>query len=157
MNKNRLIRHILFIAFAASLLITYVILYLVSKNDSGVYNWTLSNNKEFYERDIKFNKDYLVGALLSLILLFYSIYDYIQDKNNKSNKQGFMLIITIMPLLMSLYSLSVFFKELVQSAVDEKYVFSYTGCQMYLYLGIAAMVLFFAGLFYVLENRKKNN
>ena len=156
MNKNRLIRHILFIAFAASLLITYVILYLVSKNDSGVYNWTLSNNQEFYERDIKFNKDYLVGALLSLILLFYSIYDYIEDKNNKSNKQGFMLIITIMPLLMSLYSLSVFFKELVQSVIDN-YDFSYKGNQMYLYLGIAAMVLFFAGLFYVLENRKKNN
>ncbi len=156
MNKNRLIRHILFIAFAASLLITYVILYLVSKNDSGVYNWTLSNNKEFYERDIEFNTDYLIGALLSLFLLFYSIYDYIQDKNNKSNKQGFMVIITIMPLLMSLYSLSVFFKELVKSVVKE-YDFSYKGYQMYLYLGIAAMILFFAGLFYVLENRKKNN
>lgn len=155
MSKIRLAKHIIFISFSATLFIFSLVMYILSKTDSGVYNWTLSNGKEFYEQDISFNMDFVIGILVSLTLIMFGIYNFIQDKKNLDNKKGIAVTITIIPLLISSYSLSTFFKALVKASVKHK-EFVYSLYQSYLYIGIIALVFLAYSILYIIEYRKES-
>ena len=154
MNKLKLAKHIVFICFSATIFIASLVLYILSKQDSEVYSWTLSNGKEFYERDIEFDKNAVIGMLVGVSFIIYSIYTLLQAKKNLSNEKGYLVMINIVPLLVSFYSLSVFFKELVKSGVKH-YEFSYAGYQLYLYIGIIALLFFAYGILNAIEYKNK--
>lgn len=154
MNKLKLAKHILLICFSASIFIFSLVLFILSKSDSGVYNWTLSNGKEFYERDIEFDKNAVIGMLIGISFIIYSIYTLLQAKKNLSNEKGYLVMINIVPMLVGFYSLSVFFKELVKSGVKH-YEFSYAGYQLYLYIGIIALLFLAYGILNAIEYKNK--
>lgn len=174
MNKLKLAKHILLICFSASIFIFSLVLFILSKSDSGVYNWTLSNGKEFYERDIEFDKNAVIGMLIGISFIIYSIYTLLQEKKNLSNEKGYLVMINVVPLLVSFYSLSVFFKALVKAIVKankavkagtgitfaEKFSeeFVYQSYQLYLYIGIITLIFFAYGVLSAIEykNKKKS-
>ncbi len=154
MNKIKLARHILFISFSAVILVFSFVMYILSKTDSGVYNWELSNGRQFYEQDISFNMDFAIGILVSLTLLVFGIYNLLQAKKNLPSKKGIAVTITIIPMLICSYSLSTFFKALVKAGVKHK-EFDYTAYQTYLYIGIIALVFLAYSILYIIEYRKE--
>jgi len=154
MNKTKLAKHILFISFGALIFIFSLVLFILSKQDSGAYSWELSNGKNFSERDFEFDMNAAIGILLSISFIIYGIYSLTQEKKNLSNEQGYKVMVTLIPFLIGSYSISVFFKALVKATVKGK-EFLYTSYQTYLYIGIIAFVFFAYGILYILD--KKNN
>lgn len=153
MNKTKLAKHILFICFGAAIFICSLVVFILSKQDSGAYSWELSNGNEFYERDFEFDMNAAIGILLSISFLIYGFYSLSQEKKNLSNEQGYKVMITLIPFLIGSYSISVFFKNLVKCIVKNK-EFVYTTYQIYLYIGIIAFIFFAYGILYVLDKKK---
>ena len=155
MNKIKLAKHILFLCFGAAILIFSLVIFILSKQDSGTYSYPLVNGQEFYERDFEFDMNAVIGILLSISFLIYGAYSLIQDKKNLSNKQGFHVMITLIPFLIGSYATSVFFKALIKAGIKEK-EFPYTAYQTYLYIGIVSFIFFAYGILSYLDFKKKN-
>lgn len=153
MNKIKIAKNVAFICFSSFIFIFSLVLFILSKTDSGVYNWELSNGKEFYERDITFDNNAVIGMLIGIAFIIYSIYCFNQERKNLSNEKGHLIMINVVPLLVSFYSLSVFFKELVKSAVKH-YNFSYQAYQLYLYIGIVTLAFLVYGIISLVINKK---
>ncbi len=157
MNKIKLSKHILFLCFGAAMFIFSLVIFILSKQDSGTYNYSLVNGKEFYERDFEFDMNAAIGILLSISFLIYGAYSLVQDKKNLSNRQGYNVMITLIPFLIGSYSISVFFKALIKAVVKDK-EFVYSSYQIYLYIGIIAFIFFAYGVVSYLEyKRNKTN
>ena len=93
-----------------------------------------------YGTDISFNYDYaimIIGGLILISYMAYKLYLYI----NKSQIINYDLEIgTTISLLVSFYTLGIFFKALFK-ALSKGKEFDYLGNQLYLYLGIGGLII----------------
>ena len=131
MKNKKLYLYLIYVAFAlASLatLITFLILFIKSRE---VYSDEAGT-------DLAFNYNYAIGIIVSLFVNSYYTYkihmifhhNEIIDRNEEIALTCFLLI--------SNYSLGYFFKKLFKGPIEN---FNFGKYQMYLYVGIVALIL----------------
>ena len=131
MNK-KLVSNILIIVTAALALVFALVLYIGSFE---VYS-------DEWGTDISFNKDYLVSTLVCLLLVAYSIANFVNFKKNRYNRALAPLTVGVSLTVLSFYSLGAFLKPLfkgISKGSDLGEIFKAN--QTYLYFGIIGVLV----------------
>jgi len=113
-------------------------------------------NDDGWGTDVSSNEDLLVGLLVSIIVLSYSILNLVTKKTEEEIAFNKYVCFTTATGLISLYSFGKFFKNLAK-AISKGKDFVYADYQIYLYLGIVLIPLLIYSIFKVLEKKKKTN
>lgn len=144
MKKLSLARNIIFICFSALLFIFSLILYIQS-----------FENKMEKSSKIKFDEKYVVYIIVAICFLVLTIYNFvIEYKKRKKNPIVMYGTVTVATLVISFYNLACFFQALLDYW-NEPNSFVFKDNQLYLYVGLATLVLF-AGLVVKYFEDKKN-
>ena len=106
--------------------------------------------------DVSSNEDLLVGLIVSIIVLTYSIINLVSKKTEDEIAFNKYISFSVASGLISLYSFGKFFKNLAK-AISKGKEFVYADYQNYLYLGIVLLPLLIYSIFKVLEKKKKKN
>ncbi len=141
MNKlvknSSLIKDILFIILGSVLVLTSLSVYILSIVP--------------YDGGFDASLDYLVILICSIIFLVYCIYAIVKSERNLTIPR--ILTLGLCSSIGGLYSLGVFFKAMTKALAKGK-EFVYTSYQMYLYIGIVALILTLIAVFEYLETKK---
>lgn len=144
MKKLSLARNVLFVCFSALLFIFSLILYIQS-----------FENKMEKSSKIKFDEKYVVYIIVAICFLVLTIYNFvIEYKKRKKNPIVMYGTVTVATLVISFYNLACFFQALLDYW-NEPNSFVFKDNQLYLYVGLATLVLF-AGLVVKYFEDKKN-
>lgn len=140
-NSHKLIKNIINIVLGAFALIISFIFFIKSKEV-----WS-----DDYGTDISFNNDYVVAMIISVIILVHGIAQLVS-----SSPFTTVVCNTTASGVVCFYSLGVFFKPLMK-ALSKHVAFSFDDYQVYLYIGIFALILFVYYVVSYLEIKKLNN
>ena len=121
-----------------------------------------SFSKEFdgWGTDISIDENYLVALVASLILIVFGIFLLVMVKKKKDYTIGIYTFPIIITILISFYSLGVFFKGVNKQLLkDVDFSTAFANNVSYLCLGLAVIVVlsyFILDLFIYLEKKNKN-
>ena len=105
--------------------------------------------------DISSNEDLLVGLLVSIIILSFSILNLVTKKSEEELAKNKYISFTVATGLISLYSFGKFFKALAK-AISKGKEFVFADYQVYLFLGIVLLPLVVYSVFKFLEYKKSS-
>ncbi len=121
-----------------------------------LYCQSFSVENDGWGTDVSTNEDLLIGLLVSIIILTYSIINLVSKKTEEEIQFSKYVSFSVATGLISLYSFGKFFKVLGKTLSKGK-EFVFTDYQTYLYLGIVLLPLLVYSIFKVLEKKKKTN
>ena len=108
--------------------------------------------KDEYGLEVSFNTDFVICMIIGIIIFIYSLLWTLHEENHKL----YPLAGTLSSLIISSYSLGIFFKQLGK-ALNKNKAFEYLTYQNYLYIGIItlAITIYFAILFIIRKKEEK--